>query len=302
VRPRPDGMDAKASASAARVRDGSITPSTTPDVHRPADSAGDALVSAASAACRASRSPGCAAASFLRCRMPRRPRRPSRRPRRPARRTRCSTPASGRSLRCRRRRVSLAGHQRHPRHDRLAERVQQLGAAAHDAVPLLTRLRAGNPARLPIHQTARRNASHIRTKRAALLGRRRVEAAAQTQWVVRDDSHRAAGQPAQPGHDVGCPLRVQFDERALVQGALDEGVDVVGALRVVRQAAPRGSRSGPTARRSNVPGRAKQAGVDDPSGVQSRVVGVGGDVDDAAAPSVRVPAPPRDSMSTFSPV
>ena len=33
--------------------------------------------------------------------------------------------------------VGLAGHQRDPRHDGLGERVQQLRAAAHDAVPLL---------------------------------------------------------------------------------------------------------------------------------------------------------------------
>ena len=145
--------------------------------------------------------------------------------------------------------VGLAGHQRHPRHGRLGEGVQQLGAAAYDAVPLLAD--AGQVAGHvddDDHRHAERVAHPHEPRR--LLRRRRVQAAAEPQRVVGDDADGAAAEPAQRGGDVRRPLRVQLERAALVEQVLDDRVHVVGALGATPAGRPPRSTSGDRRRSS----------------------------------------------------
>ena len=125
-------------------------------------------------------------------------------------------------------------------HDGLGERVQQLRAAAHDAVPLLAD--AGQVAG-HVDEHDERHAERVAHPHepGGLLGRGRVQAAAEPQRVVRDHADRAAAEPAERGHHVRRPARVQLDA-GIVEDAVDQRVHVVGALRASRAAARRGRR------------------------------------------------------------
>ena len=106
--------------------------------------------------------------------------------------------------------VGLAGDQGDPGHDRLGERVQQLGAATYDAVPLLAD--AGQVAG-HVDDDDQRHAERVAHPHEAggLLGGRGVEAAAEAHRVVGDDADGAAAQPAEGRGDVRRPLGVQLD-------------------------------------------------------------------------------------------
>ena len=130
--------------------------------------------------------------------------------------------------------VRLAGHERHPRHGRLGERVQQLRAAAYDAVPLLAD--AGQVAG-DVDEDDERQAERVTHPHEprGLLTRRGVEAAGEPDRVVRDDADRPATEPAKCRDEVRRPARVQLDTGARVEQLVDERVHVVGPLVVVRQ-------------------------------------------------------------------
>ena len=108
--------------------------------------------------------------------------------------------------------VRLPGHQRHPRYDRLRERVQQLGATSYDAVPLLTDTR-----QIPgyVDQHDHRYAERVAHPDEAgrLLRRQRVQATTEPERVVRDHADGPAAEPAERGDDVRRPPLVQFDAR-----------------------------------------------------------------------------------------
>ncbi len=115
------------------------------------------------------------------------------------------------------------------RHHGLGEGVQQLGAASHDAVPLLADAGqvAGN-----VDDHDQRDAERVThaDEACGLLRRGGVEAPAEPQRVVGDDADRATAEAAEGGDDVGRPALVQLDGGALVEQVLDQRVDVVGAL------------------------------------------------------------------------
>ena len=139
--------------------------------------------------------------------------------------------------------VGLAGHQRHPRHGGLGEGVQQLGAAADDAVPLLPD--AGQVAGdVDDHdQRDTERVAHPHEPRRLLRGGR-VEAAAEAQRVVGDEADGAPAEPAQRRHDVGRPPWVQLDAAVLVEQAGDQRMDVVGALGALGSVSARSTSSG----------------------------------------------------------
>ena len=112
--------------------------------------------------------------------------------------------------------------------------MQQLGAAAYDAVPLLA-----DSGQVPgdVDQHHQRHAERVAHPDEAgrLLRRGGVQAAAEAEGVVGDDADRAATEPPEGGHEVGSPPGVQLDDGALVEHALDERVHVVGPLGRLRQ-------------------------------------------------------------------
>ena len=112
--------------------------------------------------------------------------------------------------------VGLAGDQGDPRDDALAERVQQLRAAAYDAVPLLAD--AGQVARhVDEHDQGYAERVAQAHEAGGLLRRQRVEAAAEPERVVGDHADRAAAEAAERGDDVGRPALVQLLHGALVE-------------------------------------------------------------------------------------
>ena len=182
--------------------------------------------------------------------------------------------------------VGLAGHQRHPRHDRLGERVQQLGAAAHDAVPLLAD--AGQVAG-DVDEHDQRHAERVAHPHepGRLLRRRRVQAAAEAQRVVRDDADGPAAEPAERRDDVGRPARVQLERRCRRRAARRPAAARRRRACATRAAAPPGRRR--LDRRPRLALVAEQRGQ--PAGLAERaLLGVGDDVHDAGAPAVRLRA------------
>ena len=138
--------------------------------------------------------------------------------------------------------VRLAGHQRHPRHGGLGERVQQLGAAADHAVPLLAD--AGQVAG-HVHDDHQRHAERVAHPHepGGLLRRRRVEAAAEPQRVVGDDA-RPCGRRAGRGWSMtfGAHFGCSSMPRPVEQ-VRDQRVHVVGAPPGLRQERRRGPAS-----------------------------------------------------------
>ena len=96
----------------------------------------------------------------------------------------------------------------------LGERVQELGAPANDATPLLS-----TPGRYPGHvgENHQRYAERIAHTHepGGLLGTERVETAALGEGVVRDHADGATGQSAEPDDHVRRPFRLEFTERAV---------------------------------------------------------------------------------------
>ncbi len=117
----------------------------------------------------------------------------------------------------------------------LAERVQQLGAAAHHAAPLLvdTGQVAGH-----VDDDDQRDAERVAQphETCCLLGAFGVQAAAEAQRVVGEHADGAPGQPAETDHDRRRPLGLELLERGVVvEQRLDERVHVVGASRRLGQ-------------------------------------------------------------------
>ena len=178
--------------------------------------------------------------------------------------------------------VGLAGHQRDPGDHALAEGVQQLGAAAYDAVPLLAD--AGQVAR-HVDDHDQRDAERVAHPHEAggLLGREGVQAAAETQRVVGDDADGATTEAAQRGDDVGGPASVQLLRGALVEDRLDQRVHVVGALPGL------GEQRREVAVLDLVDDQAAlgaEQGGDAAGAVEGLSLGLGEDVDDAGATAV----------------
>ena len=125
--------------------------------------------------------------------------------------------------------VGLARDDGHAGHHALGEGVQQLGAAAYDAVPLLAD--AGQVAG-HVDEDDERHPERVAHPHEArgLLRRGGVEATAEAQRVVGDDADGATAEAAERRRDVGGPARVQLEAGALVEHPLDERVHVVGAL------------------------------------------------------------------------
>ena len=88
--------------------------------------------------------------------------------------------------------------------------MQELGAAAYDALPLL---RDAGQVAGHVDQNDERDAEGVAHAHEArrLLGGRRVEAAAEPQRVVGDDADGTATEPAERRGDVGRPALVQLD-------------------------------------------------------------------------------------------
>ena len=113
----------------------------------------------------------------------------------------------------------------------LGVRVDQLGPAPDDAVPLLAR--AGQEAGYVDERDHRDVEGVARAHEArGLLGRRDVERAGEVHRLVRDHADRPALDPAEADHDV---LRVErLDLEKVLDHGLDHGVHVVGLVRRVR--------------------------------------------------------------------
>jgi hypothetical protein len=111
--------------------------------------------------------------------------------------------------------------------------VEQLGAAAHHAVPLLAEAR-----QVPrhVHDHDQRHAECVAhpDEPGRLLRRRGVQAAAHPQRVVRHHADGAPGEAAQRRDDVRRPLVVQV-HAGLVEQRPDQRLHVVGPVRLVGQ-------------------------------------------------------------------
>src|SRR5205814_8315213 len=96
-------------------------------------------------------------------------------------------------------------HQRHPRHHRLRERVQQLRPPTHHTVPLLTQ-----PRQVPrhVHHHDQRHTQRIAHPHepGRLLRALRVQTPTQPPRIVRDHPHRPTREPAKRRHHVRRPL------------------------------------------------------------------------------------------------
>ena len=113
--------------------------------------------------------------------------------------------------------------------------MQQLGAAAHHAAPLLihTGQVAGHVD--DIHQRNPECVAQSHETRC-LLGTFGVQAAAQPQWVVGQHSDGPAGQPAKADNDRRRPLGLKLVEQCVVvEQCLHERVHVVGPPRRLGQ-------------------------------------------------------------------
>ena len=184
--PAHGGAAAMAWASAQRVLAGSMTSSMTPISDRA--SAGRRPASRARRRARPrprARTSSATSASLRRCRMRTAATAPITATSAPGQANTRVAPRDARVHRDVRAAVGLAGHQRHPRHHGLGERVQQLGAAADHAVPLLAD--AGQVAGHVDHDD-QRHAERVAHPHEArrLLRRGRVQAAAEPHRVVRD--------------------------------------------------------------------------------------------------------------------
>ena len=182
--------------------------------------------------------------------------------------------------------VGLASHQGDPGDHTLAEGVQELRAAAYDAVPLLADARqvAGD-----VDDDDQRYAEGVAEayEPGGLLRREGVETAAESQRVVGDDADGATAEAAQGGDDVGCPASVQLLCGAFVEDVLDERVHVVGALlrlgQLLGEVLVLHGRDVEAALGAEE--RGDRAGL-----VERLALGLGEDVDDAGAAAVRLGA------------
>jgi hypothetical protein len=112
-----------------------------------------------------------------------------------------------------------------------AVRVDELGAAADDAVPLL--VGAGQEAR-HVDEGQDRHVEGVAGAHEprGLLGGVDVERAGELHRVVGHDAHRAALDPAEADDDVRGEQRLDLEELAVVERLdLDDLVHVVGHVR-----------------------------------------------------------------------
>ena len=112
------------------------------------------------------------------------------------------------------------------RHGRLGVGVDELGAAADDAVPLL--VGAGQEAG-DVDEGQHRHVERVAGAHEprGLLRRVDVERAGELHRLVGDDADRAALDPAEAADDVRREQRLHLEELAVVDDVLDHGVHVV---------------------------------------------------------------------------
>ena len=129
--------------------------------------------------------------------------------------------------------VGLAGDDRDLRDGRLGVGVDQLGAAADDAVPLL--LGAGQEAG-HVDEGQHRDVERVAGPHepGGLLGRVDVQRAGELHRLVGDDADRAALDPAEADDDVRREQRLHLEELPVVEDVLDDRVHVVGLVGRVR--------------------------------------------------------------------
>ena len=138
--------------------------------------------------------------------------------------------------------VDLAGHDRHAGNGGFGERVEQLGAAAHDAFPFHAHTGevAGH-----VHDHDERDAECVAQpdETSRLLGALRVQAATQAERVVGDDTDGAATETSEAGDDAAGVIALQLLETRLaldvVEKFVNDRADVVGALRRLGMSARR---------------------------------------------------------------
>ena len=114
-------------------------------------------------------------------------------------------------------------------HGRLGVRVDELRAAADDALPLLAGAgqEPGNVHKGQNGDVERVAGAH---EPGRLLRRRDVEATGEVQRLVGHDPDRPALDPAEADHDVLRVERVHLEELAVVEHVLDDPVHVVGLV------------------------------------------------------------------------
>ena len=129
--------------------------------------------------------------------------------------------------------VGLAGDDGDQRHRGLGVGVDQLRAAADDAVPLL--VGAGQEAG-HVHEGQHRDVERVAGAHEArgLLRRVDVEGARELHRLVGDDADRPALDPAEAHDDVRREERLDLEELLVVQHRGDDLVHVVRLVRAVR--------------------------------------------------------------------
>ncbi len=203
--------------------------------------------------------------------------------------------------------VGLAGDDGDQRDGGLGVGVDQLRAAADDAVPLL--VGAGQEAG-HVDEGQHRDVEGVAGAHepGGLLGGVDVEGAGELHRLVGHDADRAALDPAEADDDVGGEHRLDLEELLLVHDRADDLVHVVGLVRGVRdQRVQRLVELGEVQVRGVVVGRRLVEVVLGEEGEQrldvvERVLLVGAHV--VALPDLVlwVRAPPSSSIETSSPV
>jgi hypothetical protein len=175
--------------------------------------------------------------------------------------------------------------------------MQQLGTTSDHPVPLLahTGQVAGH-----IDEDEERDAegvTHAHESRG-LLGRGRVQTAAQTHGVVGHDADRASTETAQGGRDVGSPLGVQLETLlGIVEDVVDQWVNVIGAPGRLRE------RPGQVAflHRAHVePALVPEQRAELLAAFVSRFVRLGHDVDDSRGTAVWFRAAEAQRVDVFA--
>src|SRR3954454_12306521 len=166
--------------------------------------------------------------------------------------------------------------------------MQQLRAAADDTVPLL---RDTGEVTRNVDEHDQRQAegvAHPHEPRS-LLGTGRVEAATEGPRVVGDHAYAAATETPERRRDARRPARVQLDRGVAVEQPGDQWPDVVGTpWRVGHQ-----PREVAATDAVHPPGVAEQTD-DVRGGLERVVVGLADDMNDTAAPAMRLrPTEPR---------
>ena len=128
--------------------------------------------------------------------------------------------------------IGLARNQRQLRHRCFAIRVEQLGAMANDAAPLLlgTRQEARH-----VNEGENRNAEGVAGahKARGLLARGDVEHARELARLVADNANRVSIETREAHHDIAGVRRLDLEERAIVDDRANHGVHVVRLVRTI---------------------------------------------------------------------